>query len=170
MGKIEINILSKRYHVRKLDSDDVEMIYAFCKSNTQYYAYCGKEVSYEVIENDMTITPPGIPMEQKHYIGFFESDRLVAVMDLIDGYPDETCAYVGFFMMNKGLQGAGIGSGIIAEVLDYLRRQGFQKCMLAIDKANPQSNHFWRKNGFEIIREVVREEGTVLVAEKNLKF
>ena len=40
--------------------------------------------------------------------------------------------------------------------------------MLGIDKNNPQSNHFWRKNGFEVIREVVQEEGTILVAEKEL--
>lgn len=37
-----------------------------------------------------------------------------------------------------------------------------------IDKDNPQSNHFWRKNGFEIIREVEIEEGMILVAEKQL--
>lgn len=168
MKKIEISQFSKQYDVRRLHFDDVEMIYAFCKSNTQYYAYCGKDISYELIESDMTIAPPGIPMERKYYIGFFEGGRLVAVMDLIDGYPDETCAYVGFFMMNRDLQGAGIGSGIIAEVLDYLKKQGFERCRLGIDKSNPQSNHFWRKNGFEVIREVVREEGTVLVAERQL--
>ena len=35
----------------------------------------------------------------------------------------------------------------------------------AIDKANPQSNHFWKKNGFEVIREVPRDEWTILEAE-----
>lgn len=46
------------------------MIYAFCKRNTQYYEYCGKEPSIELIEKDIEITPPGIPIEQKYYIGF----------------------------------------------------------------------------------------------------
>ena len=41
-------------------------------------------------------------------------------------------------------------------------------CRLGIDKDNPQSNRFWKKNGFEVIREVKQENGTVLVAEKNL--
>ena len=31
MRKIEIKKLSKRYDVRKLNSDDVQMIYTFCK-------------------------------------------------------------------------------------------------------------------------------------------
>ena len=168
MRKIEIRKLSKRYDVRKLNSDDVQMIYSFCKRNTQYYKYCGKEPTIELIEKDLEITPPGIPIEQKYYIGFFDNDKLVAVMDLEDGYPDEDYAYIGFFMMNHEKQGNGIGTQIITEVFKYLKELGFQKCMLGIDKDNPQSNHFWRKNGFEVIREVVQEEGTILVAEKEL--
>lgn len=166
--RIEIRKLSKRYDVRKLNLDDVEMIYTFCKSNTQYYEYCGKDISVELIERDIRIAPPGIPIEQKYYIGFFENSMLVAIMDLIDGYPNSNSVFIGFFMMNRELQGTGIGSKIISEVLNYLKKQGFERCQLGIDKANPQSNYFWRKNGFEVIREVVQEEGAILVAEKQL--
>ena len=168
MHKIDIKKFSNRYDVRKLQHDEVALIYSFCKSNTQYYEYCGKEPSIELIERDLEITPPGLPIEQKYYIGFFDGDKLVAVMDLEDGYPEDHYAYIGFFMMEHELQGKGIGTQIISEVFEYLRELGFQKCMLGIDKDNPQSNHFWRKNGFEIIREVIQEEGTILVAEKQL--
>ncbi|MFW5630132.1 MAG: GNAT family N-acetyltransferase [Acetivibrio ethanolgignens] len=168
MKKIEIRKFSKVYDVRKLNINDVEMIYTFCKSNTQYYEYCGKDISTELIERDIKITPPGIPMEQKYYIGFFENNLLVAIMDLIDGYPDDNTAFIGFFMMNSQLQGTGIGSKIISEVLNYLKGKGFEMCRLGIDKDNPQSNHFWRKNGFKVVREVVQEEGTILIAERQL--
>lgn len=168
MHKIDIKKFSNKYVIRKLHHDDIEVIYNFCKSNTQYYEYCEKEPSIELIERDLEITPPGIPIEQKYYIGFFEGDKLVAVMDLEDGYPDEDYAYIGFFMMNHKLQGNGIGTKIVSDVFEYLRELGFQKCMLGIDKDNPQSNHFWKKNGFEIVREVVQEEGTILVAEREL--
>ncbi|KSV59806.1 GNAT family N-acetyltransferase [Acetivibrio ethanolgignens] len=168
MKKIEIRKFSKVYDVRKLNINDVEMIYTFCKSNTQYYEYCGKDISTELIESDIKITPPGIPMEQKYYIGFFENNLLVAIMDLIDGYPDDNTAFIGFFMMNSQLQGTGIGSKIISEVLNYLKGKGFEMCRLGIDKDNPQSNHFWRKNGFKVVREVVQEEGTILIAERQL--
>ena len=166
--EIDIKKLSKRYTVRKLNLDDVQMIYAFCKRNTQYYEYCGKEPSIELIEKDIEITPPGIPIEQKYYIGFFDNDKLVAVMDLVDGYPACDYVYIGFFMMDCELQGNGIGSKIVSESLEYLSEQGFKKCQLGIDKDNPQSNHFWRKNGFEVIREVEIEEGIILAAEKQL--
>lgn len=168
LKKIEIENLSKQYYVRKLNLDDVEMIYTFCKSNTQYYEYCGRDISTELIESDIKTAPPGIPMEQKYYIGFFENNLLVAIMDLIDGYPDDNDAFIGFFMMNSQLQGTGIGSRIISEVLNYLKEKGFEMCQLGIDKDNPQSNHFWRKNGFVVVREVVQEEGTILVAQRQL--
>lgn len=168
MYKIDIKMFSNRYDVRKLHQDDVELIYSFCKRNIQYYEYCGKEPSVELIERDLEITPPELSIEQKYYVGFFDRNKLVAVMDLEDGYPDEDYAYIGFFMMNHELQGNGIGTQIISEVFEYLRELGFQKCMLGIDKDNPQSNHFWKKNGFEVIREVVQEEGAILVAEKKL--
>lgn len=168
MYKIDIKQFSRKYDVRKLHHDDVEMIYNFCKSNTQYYEYCGKEPSIELIERDLEITPPGLSIEQKYYVGFFENDNLIAVMDLEDGYPDENYAYIGFFMINHKLQGNGIGTQIISEIFEYLQELGFKKCMLGIDKDNPQSNHFWKKNGFEVVREVVQEEGTILVAEREL--
>ena len=168
MRKIEIRKLSKRYDVRKLNSDDIQMIYSFCKRNTQYYKYCGKELTIELIEKDLEITPPGILIEQKYYIGFFDNGNLVAIMDLEDGYPNSDYVYIGFFMMDCELQGKGIGSIIISEALEYLHEHGFQKSQLAKDNHNPQSNHFWRKNGFEVIRDVEIEEGIILVAEKQL--
>lgn len=166
MREIELGKLSSRYAVRRLDMADVEMIHAFCRGNAQYYAYCGKEISIELIEHDLAVAPPGIPMEQKYYIGFFEGSVLIAVMDLIAGYPDENCAFIGFFMMNHAMQGRGTGSAIVSEVFAYLKELGFEKCRLGIDKENPQPNHFWRKNGFEVIREVPQEEGIILLAEK----
>ena len=148
MKPIDIEKLSNRYNVRRLHLDDVEMIYSFCKKNTQYYEYCGKELTRGLIEQDLVITPPGIPPEQKYYVGFFEENNLVAVMDLEDGYPNSDYVYIGFFMMDCEQQGIGIGSAIISEAFEYLREQGFLKCQLGIDKDNPQSNHFWKKNGF----------------------
>jgi GNAT superfamily N-acetyltransferase len=76
---------------------------------------------------------------------------LVAVMNLIDRYPNSNSIFVGFFMMKRKFQKVGIESLLISEALNYLKKQGFEICLLGIDKANPQSNYFWNKNVFEII-------------------
>ena len=74
-------------------------------------------------------------------------------MDLILNYPEEKTAYIGFFMTKKERQGRGLGTALIGELLDELRRERFRKVRLAVDRGNPQSKAFWEKNGFALMGE-----------------
>lgn len=116
----------------------------------------------------MQAAPPGIDLSAKYYFGFFDDRKMVAIMDLIDGYPKAETAYIGFFMMNLQYQGRQIGTSIIDGVINYLRSTGKTSVRLAIDKGNPQSTHFWKKNGFEVISEADVNGWTKLVAERKL--
>ncbi len=77
-------------------------------------------------------------------------------------------AYIGFFMMNIRYQGEQIGTAIVDEVQNYLKSTGKAAIRLGIDKGNPQSTYFWRKNGFEMVSEVDVNGWTKIVAEKQL--
>ena len=165
---IDISGISTRYAVRTMTDSDAEDILALCLQNTQYYQYCGKQPSRELILNDLHITPPGKDASSKYYIGFYDGTVLVAVMDLIREYPDNGHCFIGFFMMNRQLQGKGTGSGIIQETCRYLRKAGFNAVQLGIDRDNPQSTHFWKKNGFVVLKEVDRNGWPILYAEKKI--
>lgn len=165
---IDIFRLSSRYEIRALGEADADGVLALCRENTQFYEYCQAEPTREQVLNDMRLLPPGIGPEDKHYFGFHEDDQLVAVMDLVDGYPEADIAFIGFFMMRRSMQGRGEGSAIVREVAEALKAQGKAAIRLAIDKGNPQSTHFWRKNGFEVLFEVDRNGWTALVAERKL--
>ena len=164
----DLSKFSTQYSVRYMSDSDADEILAFCLQNEQYYRYCGKQPSRELILRDLHITPPNTPSEAKYYVGYYEENNLVAVMDLIDGYPDNETAFIGFFMMSRPLQGRQIGTYIIQELCLYLKETGMERVLLGIDKENPQSNHFWAKNGFSVIKEVEQEEGTILLSEKSL--
>ena len=165
---IDISKLSSKYSIRYLEVSDIKDIVGLCRQNTIFYKYTDARPSGEDILNDMKAAPPGIDLSAKHYIGFFDNQELVAVMDLVDGYPEDDIAFIGFFMMNLKHQGKNIGTSIICEVTDYLRSIGKTVIRLAIDKGNPQSSHFWKKNGFDVIREADLNGWTKLVAEKRL--
>ena len=165
---IDISMLSNQYSIRRLNDSDADDILEFCQKNTMYYLYCGAETSKDRVLNDLHITPPGVDIADKYYVGFFNGEELVAVLDLIDGYPKPDIGYIGFFMMNVALQGKQIGSAIIQDVCSYLKQIGKTAIRLGIAKDNPQANHFWKKNGFIVIKEVEREGWIVLVAEKKL--
>ena len=164
----DISRFSTKYSVRYMDDSDIDEILDLCLENRQYYQYCGKQPSKELIINDLHITPPNTSADAKYYVGFYQNGTLVAIMDFIDGYPDDETAYIGFFMMNKQLQGNQIGTGIIQEICQYVKETGIREIQLGIDKGNPQSTHFWRKNGFFVIREIEQEGGTILAARKIL--
>ena len=168
MKNIQIEKLSDSYTIRRLTDADVPMLYAWMLRNDQYFRYCGGSTTPERVRQDLTLCPPGTTPAQKHYVGFFDAGTLVAVMDLIDGYPNADTAFIGFFMMNRELQGQGTGTAIVRDVLAALRALGYTAVRLGIDKENPQSNHFWRKNGFTVLREAAQERGIVLLAERRL--
>lgn len=165
---INISKLSSKYRVCILEDSDVDEILGICKQNTLFYEYTEARPTREDILNDMKATPPGLDLTAKYYFGFFNNQELIAVMDLIDGYPKEEIAYIGFFMMSKHYQGKQLGTAIINEVVAYLRSIGKTAIRLAIDKGNPQSTYFWKKNGFEVIAEADINGWTKLVAEKKL--
>lgn len=150
---MELRALSKNYAVRALDSEDIDRIFELSCKNELYYQYHPPFVTRESIIEDMKALPPGKTYEDKYYIGFFEGDVLVAMMDLILGYPSDEIAFIGLFMTNVQYQNKGVGSQVIREVCDELKQLGYQKVRLGVDKGNPQSHAFWKKNGFSQIAE-----------------
>ena len=150
---MKIKDLSKTFYVRKLDKDDIEMIYDLSYKNHIYYQYHPPFVTRESILDDMKALPPGKSYDDKYYIGFFENDSLVAIMDLILDYPTKGIAFIGLFMTNIQYQHKGIGSNIISEIIMSLKSLGYRKIRLGVDKGNPQSYSFWSKNNFNVVSE-----------------
>lgn len=142
--------LSSSYLVKRLNEDDVKTIYELCAGNEIFYKYHPPFVTEESILEDMQALPPDKTMNDKFYVGFWENEKLVAIMDLIAYYPDNDTAFIGLFMMNAEYQGQGIGTKIIEECLSCLKHSGFKRVALGVDKENPQSNAFWQKNNFAI--------------------
>ncbi len=166
---MKISKLSAKYSVRKLEKDDVDVIYDLSRKNLIFYQYHPPFVTKESIFNDIEALPPGKTYDAKFYIGFFDGDALVAIMDLILNYPQEKIAFIGLFMMNMDFQGRGVGTGIIQECAAYLASLGYEKIQLGIDKGNPQSEAFWTKNGFQLTgREVPNDFSAYLYMERNL--
>lgn len=164
---MEIQKLSKKFMVRKLNDTDIDKIYEVMNGNPQYFQYCPPMATAQSIADDMNALPPRTTYDDKYYIGYFEEEKLVAVMDLILNFPNENTAFIGFFMMNTAYQGRGIGTELLEECCKTLREENYQYIRLGFAKGNPQSEAFWIKNGF--VRtgvEDVQERYTVVVMER----
>lgn len=150
---MDINLLSKSFAVRRLDRNDVDMIYDLSRKNDVFYKYHPPFVTKESIIEDMKALPPRKSYDDKYYLGFFDKNSLIANMDLILAYPTEEIAFVGLFMMNVQYQNKGIGSNIIGDSCNYLKQLGYKKVRLGVDRGNPQSYAFGSKNGFRVVSE-----------------
>lgn len=166
---MEIQLLSNDYDVRRITNEDVEDVFQLCMKNLLYYEYCPPIVTRESIQRDLMALPPNTPISDKYYVGFYQNSSLIAVMDLIDGYPQNGVAFIGFFMTDKSVQKKGIGTKIIQGICIYLKKLGFNSIQLAWVKGNPQSEHFWLKNQFVKIKETSSTVAdNVILAERLL--
>ena len=157
---MNIKLLSNTFYVRRLSIEDADLIYNLSCKNKVFYQFHPPFVTRESIQEDIRALPAGKDYNDKYYIGFFEKETLVAIMDLILDYPTKDTAFIGLFMMDFEYQNKNIGSKIISECAKYLKILGFHKIRLGVDKENPQSNAFWKKNSF-----VVADESEYILME-----
>ncbi len=166
---MKIENLSGTYLVRPLTESDVEAIYNLSKGNPLFFEYCPPFVTRQSILEDMKALPPNVTNGDKHYVGFFAEERLVALLDLITHYPNPATAFIGLFMVAREEQGRGVGTAIVTDCATELRALGYNRIRLGFAKGNPQSEAFWQKNGFHRTGEEYRQVGyTVVVMEREL--
>ncbi len=166
---IAIKMLSDVYAVRHITETDIPAVLSLLCGNPLYYAHCPPPPSVESVREELAALPPGKDYKDKYYLGFYQENTLVAVMDLIDGYPDGDTAFIGLFMMEKAYQGKGIGSAIIKDVCRYLQTQ-FTHVRLGYVSTNAQSKAFWYKNGFVPTGVVAHQEQyDIVVLQRELR-
>ena len=169
--KRNVQAFSDRYLVRILEKSDMDAVFELYQGNPQYFASFREPTVPDRArtEEDRTALPPGKTAADKRFAGFFDGETLLAVLDLIDGYPQEDTAYVGLFLLRRDCQGKGEGTRIFSGVCAALEQEGFARIRLAILKDNAQAQAFWKKNGFSVVEEAERGKEAFLLAEKILK-
>ena len=161
--------LTDRYTVRPMTEADLPGMLELCRGNPTYYQYCPPEPSAESLRADLAALPPRMTPKDKHFLGFFDGPELVALLDLITGYPAPDIAFWGFFMLRADWQGRGLGSALVTELCAALKAMGFRAVRLGWVSANPQASRFWKKNGFlETGATWTTEDYTVTVGQREL--
>ena len=170
MNNMNIENISTEFKIKKLGVDDVKDIYDLEIENPIYFEFCPPFVTIDSILEDMKALPPNMTYEDKYYFGFYDNEKLAAIMDLILHYPNKETAFIGFFMMNKTYQNKSLGSSIINDTLLFLNKENFSYVRLGYMKGNKQSEHFWIKNGFIPTGvETNNGQGIVVVMQKKIK-
>ena len=76
--------------VRKLNDADIEKVYEVMQGNPLFFQHCPPMATEQSIADDMRALPPRTTEGDKYYVGYFEDEKMVAVMDLIFNFPKTT--------------------------------------------------------------------------------
>lgn len=146
--RLPVAALSGDYTVWELTKDDIPEMLRLARGNPLYYEYMRIQPDAANLADTLSALPPRRTLADKHFFGWFDGEKLVALMDLIWRHPGENMAFIGWFMVDAAHQGRGLGRKLINEVLVILRAHGVEEVRLGWIKGNPQSEHFWHSCGF----------------------
>ena len=147
---LDIQVLGIGYDVRRLTEADVSDVFALAKGNRRFYRALGVRPSRARLTEIISDVPEGAGPNDKYIVGFYDEGELIAVMDLITGYPQASEAFIGWFMVDAELQRRGIGSQIFADVRAAMKAQGYGRLEVACPEASEPGLAFWKAQGFEL--------------------
>ena len=156
---LDVQSLGTQFDVRRLTEADITDVYMLARSNRKYYFSLGIRPSRQRLTeliSDVSKTHAEGAGTEKYFVGFFDDDGdLVAVLDLITGYPRANAAFIGWFMVDASLQGQGIGSNIFADVRASLAAQGIAHLELRCPEQSESAREFWHAQGFAEYGDVI---------------
>ena len=82
--------------LRPLEGGDLPQVLTLYQRNT-FYNSVALEVppTLKSCQEDLAALPPGREPRHKLFLGLFQGEVLAAVLDLVEGYPDEGAPYIG---------------------------------------------------------------------------
>jgi uncharacterized protein len=100
----------------------------------------------------LMMRPDGLAEDAKVVLGAFQDGRLVAVADLLRGFPNDHTAYIGLLEVHWNHQGLGLGRATYDLIQRYVETSWpeVRTLRLAIVATNAHvATAFWLRQGFE---------------------
>ena len=146
---LDIRTLSSVYETRVIESEDLPAVFALARSNRIYFRYLHERPTKANLTALITSLPEDVKPTSRHFVGFYDPDGyLVAVMNLVCGWRDETGAFIGWFMVAADMQRQGVGSQLFADVRAALEAIGIKHVELQIPERDRDGEAFWEAQGF----------------------
>lgn len=162
-GSLNVETLSTQYAVKRITEADISPVYRLARSNARYYEYMRTVPTRESLTEIISNVPEGASETDKNFVGFYNADDvLIAVMDLITGYPEKDDAFIGWFMVDGAMQRNGIGSSVFADVRAAMKAQGYDYMSLGCVEDNKEAMQFWKEQGFNPVGKIEEENYKVI--------
>ncbi|WP_245826094.1 GNAT family N-acetyltransferase [Kocuria massiliensis] len=143
---------------RLIDPSSSSAVQRIMESNAEYsHRVEGEAPTPTATAEALSALPSGASSSQKIDLGLWDGQDLVAIADVIVGWPAETVPHIGLLMTDGARQGEGLGRMMHDAVIDLAgREQSIQTLRLSIVDTNADlAGPFWTKLGYEPTGEAV---------------
>ena len=167
---LDVQTLSSAFEVRPLQSENLPEVFALARSNRVYFRYLHERTTKANLTSLITHLPEGAEPTERHFVGLYDEDGyLVAVLNLVCGWPDEHDAFIGWFMVAADMQHQGVGSQLVADLRAALAAQGYTRITLRLPERDLEGIAFWEAQGFALTGEHIEgKRGPVVVLARQL--
>lgn len=142
--------------LRAIEPDDVAAVQTLVESDPDYIErVTGHPPGAADAQSLLMSRPEGLTDDAKLVLGAWLGDELIAVVDLLRGYPTSGTAYVGLLEVDAKHQRHGLGAAAYGLVEQYVASEWpeIQQYRLAVVDTNADAAEFWRAMGFQPIGE-----------------
>ena len=152
------------YDVRELTHDDEDQIYQLQKQQQDYFdLFLDHQLTKREAVADLDEVASEATADQKHYLGLFKADKLVATIDLTIDYPAPQLVWLGQFFVDDTSISASERHQILNQVLATLKKLTAVQVQLLVLKADQDSQQFYTQAQFEPVSETRTKAGSVFM-------
>jgi GrpB-like predicted nucleotidyltransferase (UPF0157 family)/GNAT superfamily N-acetyltransferase len=154
LNRRQILFRTARFIAERLSGADLDLVVQLNEACSDFFLFQnglppGDDDAREVFEN----VPPQCDRAQKLPIGVFHSERLVGLIDVLQGYRTSSDWYIGFLLLAPSFRGQGFGTELHNEFVSYARRERTQRLLIAVLEANESARRFWLRLGYRKVKD-----------------
>lgn len=169
----ELKSIFSEYQIKKIDENNIDDVFELIKNNKYYLSKVqNHELTLEECIEEISALPPNKEIDSKTYIAIYNDTKCIAVIDFVEGYPNDEVAFIGLFILDISVQEKGLGTNFFERIKKVAHKKGFTELRLGCMSGNEKGFRFWTKMGFKEIYKVDRkiddQNFTILVM--NLKI
>jgi RimJ/RimL family protein N-acetyltransferase len=160
----------ENHTLRRLEESDVSQIQDLCDLCSDYYMMDkGHPAEGDEAQNILKALPPDKTLDDQYNIGFFDGDeKLIALIHIVDGYPDEGTWMLGLMLVDPAQRQIGLGSYFHGKLLEFVKSKNGKRIRIGIFEDNEVALKFWKTLGYKYLKTWESDRGnnrmkTVLV-------
>lgn len=136
------------HSVRRVNAADATRVQALFALDPEYWSHVeGAPLRDDEAVITLDERPPDFPIEHKHA---FLVDE-VALLDMLEGYPDAQTWFLGLIFLAPSVRGRGLGTRLVEAVCDHARSHGARALRLAVAVQHPDARRLYDRLGFRFI-------------------